>query len=172
MCSEQYRSKWLKKVQPPTDSDKGQGSQAWKLQKFCVDLGMDSVSGAVIMGDIWADNELHDGVDHFLYLFEHMVLKGTSEAVVESIGNIVDRHAIAARHLSVEKYMQEAFTHWNGPNLHDADSVIREALDRYFHPKTWHFTYRTERLDRFGKHKVSAVVDRQLGQPSKLQFMV
>ena len=43
------------------------------------------------------------------------------------MGNIVDQHAVAARHSSVEYYMMEAFIHWNGPKLHDADGIIKEA---------------------------------------------
>ena len=81
-----------------------------------------------------------------VFLLNHMALKTANEAVVESMGGILDRHASPGRHLSQDRYAQEAFIHWNGPPVHAASALLSRALDRHFgkdskagKQKPWHF---------------------------------
>ena len=109
-----------------------------------------------------------------MFFFNHMVLKTANEAVVESMGCIVDKHATGARGLGQPKYAREAFIHWNGPKPHDADRMLAAALDLHFKGKPWHFVKTDRGLrveDDHKRWKVSKVVDRLASEPSRLPFM-
>ena len=109
-----------------------------------------------------------------MFFFNHMVLKTANEAVVESMGCIVDKHATGARGLGQPKYAREAFIHWNGPKPHDSDRMLAAALDLHFKGEPWHFVKNDRGLrveDDLKRWKVSKVVDRLASEPSRLPFM-
>ncbi len=91
-----------------------------------------------------------------------------NEAVVESEGSCIDKHATGGRHLSQEALVMESVVHWNAPAPHRADDFIRDALNHYFDGPTWHFTTTDNRAK---VHTVSEVIDRLLKDDSKLSFM-
>ena len=120
------------------------------------------------------------GVEDWVFFFVHTALKSSNEAVIESMGCILDQHAAPGRHLPQHAYAEEAYIHWNGPRPHEATKLLVAALNRYFDNKPWHFTKsdrgaREGALDRtWGRHKqwkVSKVVDRLASQPSRVPFM-
>lgn len=63
------------------------------------------------MKHVIAEERFYRGVEDWLFFFNHMVLKTSNEAVVESMGCILDRHAAGGRHLRQEAYAQESFIH-------------------------------------------------------------
>ena len=144
-------------------------------------------TGTTIMKYLFTDKRLYSDVEDFVFLFNHMALKTANEAVIESMGCIVDLHASPQRHLKQLDYSNEALIHWNGPRPHEAKHFLAAALDMHFgtdkhgKQKPWHFTKsdrgaRLFSVDRTSKHqhrewKVSKVVDRLSKQNSRLSFM-
>ena len=131
-------------------------------------------SGTVIMSVLFTQPQYYEGIEDWLYLFNHMILKAGCESVVESMGCIIDQHAAGGRHLDPTKYSMEAVIHWNGPKLHHAKSLLHEALDLHFGQKGWHFEGKTEGdrlVSRNSNWKVSKVVDRLMAEESRLSFM-
>ncbi len=60
----------------------------------------------------------------------------------------------------------EAMVHFNGPLLHEADGILKAALDMYFRDRdlalgTWHF-HRTSRGSLDGHFSVTSKVQQRL----------
>lgn len=54
-------------------------------------------SGVHLMESLFTISNLHNGLGNILYLLSHCVTKSSCEAVVESIGSKVDKHADSVR---------------------------------------------------------------------------
>ena len=126
------------------------------------------------MKELFTTPELREGVQEWLQLFNLCVLKTQNEAVVEGMGSTVDKHAKGQRHLNQENYASETFVDYNGPESHECEGVLTEALHRLFKTKSkgdWRFNS----IDRQGRAKpwfVSKLVDRHKRKKSKLSFLV
>ena len=107
-------------------------------------------SGTVIMKSLYDEPELHKEIGALMWVFEHCVLKTRCEAVVEGMGSVVNLHANGRRGLTAEKIEMEAYIDWNAPRLHEADDIIKEALDDHFKGKPWHF-FQTSPAGQMGK---------------------
>ena len=81
---------------------------------------------------LFTDKRLHSDVEDFVFLYNHMALKTANEAIIESMGCIVDLHASPQRHLKQLDYSNEALIHWNGPRPHEAKHFLAAALDMHF----------------------------------------
>ena len=132
-------------------------------------------SGTTIMRWLFTTASAYCGVEDWLFFFNHMALKTANEAVIESMGCIVDQHAAPGRHLAQPKYAEEAFIHWNGPRPHEATKLLSQALDRHFKGKEWHFVKKDRPAHWAGQDvkqfKISKVVDRLSSEHSRLSFM-
>ena len=69
-----------------------------------------------------------------------------NEAYVEGLAGTLDEHAGGGkRGLRAGEYEKEAFIHTNAPPLHLADTLIEDAIDRFFSRrgvlKPWHFKH-------------------------------
>ena len=103
----------------------------------------------------------------FLALALKIAVKTPNEAVVESIGSILNLHSAPNRNCNQKTYHNELMIDWNGPPVSKADNIIKEALDLHFRGRTkWHFKVTSS------KFAVSEVVDRKLKEPSKLSFVM
>ena len=103
----------------------------------------------------------------FLALALKIAVKTPNEAVVESIGSILNLHSAPNRNCNQKTYHNELMIDWNGPPVSKADNIIKEALDLHFSGrKKWHFKVTSS------KFAVSEVVDRKLKEPSKLSFVM
>jgi len=68
-------------------------------------------SGTVMMRVLFTDSRLYLGVHDWLFLFELCSTHTSNESVVESMGNIIDKHAAPGRHLAPVDYSREAYIH-------------------------------------------------------------
>ena len=103
----------------------------------------------------------------FLALALKIAVKTPNEAVVESIGSILNLHSAPNRNCNQKTYHNELMIDWNGPPVSKADNIIKEALDLHFSGRNkWHFKVTSS------KFAVSEVVDRKLKEPSKLSFVM
>jgi len=131
-------------------------------------------SGTVIMKELFTSEMLYVDIQDWMFLFEVCAAHTSNEAVVESMGNIIDQHVSPRRGLSPENYSREAFIHWNGPLLHRADAFLTASLNIHFKgngPRDWNFLNNTQRADKLRFKHVSKVVDRVRSERSKLPFM-
>ena len=133
-----------------------------------------TLSGTVMMKELFTSEALYKDVPDWMYLFELCVTHTSNEAVVESMGNVIDKHASPTRGLLPENYAREAFIHWNGPPLLRADKLLVAALNHHFAgdgPQDWNFVNKVQRGDKLKFKHVSKVIDRVRSQPSRLPFM-
>lgn len=65
----------------------------------------------------------------------------------------------------MDDLLHELIIHWNGPNIAQSESIVRQALNIYFNDSPWHFTSASV------LHKVSVVVDRINSSRPRLTFM-
>ncbi|KAK3237082.1 hypothetical protein CYMTET_52818, partial [Cymbomonas tetramitiformis] len=82
-----------------------------------------------------------------------------NEAVVESEGSCIDKHAAGGRHLSQEALVMESVVHWNAPAPHRDDDFIRDALNQCFDGPTWHFTTTDNRAKVHTVSELSTAVE-------------
>ena len=68
----------------------------------------------------------------FLALALKIAVKTPNEAVVESIGSILNLHSAPNRNCNQKTYHNELMIDWNGPPVSKADNIIKEALDLHF----------------------------------------
>jgi len=64
-----------------------------------------------MMRVLFTDSRLYLGVHDWLFLFELCSTHTSNESVVESMGNIIDKHAAPGRHLAPVDYSREAYIH-------------------------------------------------------------
>jgi hypothetical protein len=149
----------LRKVYTGTQTTSGL-SNVWK-----------DASGTVIMKFMFTSDVFSNGVEDWLYMFNHCALKSMNEAVVEGMGCIVDQHAAPERHLSMETYSKEAMIHYNAPMVHEAESFLKDSLDVMFEKnvkKGWHFVARDS---KYAVDGTSEVIKRMKLASSKFSFM-
>ncbi|KAK3269795.1 hypothetical protein CYMTET_21776 [Cymbomonas tetramitiformis] len=105
-------------------------------------------NGIILMEIILTQPSFYTNVHDWVFLFEHCVLKTQNEAVVESEGSVIDKHAAGGRHLSQEALMMESVVHWNAPAAHRSDNFIRDALNHHFGCVVIHVVLDPERILR------------------------
>jgi hypothetical protein len=128
-------------------------------------------SGTVIMRELFTRTELYAGVQDWLCVFELCATHTSNEAVVKSMGAVIDQHAAPGCGLGPEEYARDAFIHRNGPKLHRAHDLITAALDMHFGGHNWRFTNTSLRTDRLKFPTQSKVISRLLGELSRLPFV-
>ena len=101
-------------------------------------------------------------------------LKVSVESIVESLVSRYENHFTSSRQLTEEHALDEMIISENGPNLHEADSILERALNKYWSKNSvngkWHFIRLGENIKSYlgGSSKVVA---KMLAEPSKLPFM-
>jgi hypothetical protein len=141
----------------------GSEAQARKWKGLDSEEGERPVSGTVIMKDLFTQPALYGGLADWLYLFQHCALKTSNEAVVESMGCVLDHFASPVRNLSFVRFCRDAFTSWNGPKLGEAEDFLKAALDIYFEGKPWNFHTLTKGYGEMGT--VLTRVSKEVGKP-------
>ena len=84
----------------------------------------------------------YKGCENILHLAICLFVKAPLEAIVESIGSVINRHGSKARaKMKTEHLANEIFVSWNGPQEFSkkANELIRSSLFKYFHPKPIYF---------------------------------
>ena len=140
-------------------------------ERTCAHAAKETFTSAVRLQEVtFTERRFCEGVEGWLHLHSHMVMKVSNESVAESMGCILDLHADSQRHLDMHAYSQEAFIHWNGPAPHEARQFIINSLCQRHGggPHKWHFSA----VGPVSKGwLVSEVVDGCLATKSKLSFM-
>ena len=108
----------------------------------------------------------------------HVILtacvKISVESIVESLVSRYENHFTSSRQLTEEHALDEMIISENGPNLHEADSILERAMNRYWSENSqngkWHFIRSGENIKNYlgGSSKV---VGKMLSEPSKLPLM-
>ena len=135
--------------------------------------GGEVLSSRMVVRELLTNEGYYRGCHDFMFLLSHCILKTVNEAVVESMGMIVDVHADPSRHLSSEKYVEEAVVHRNGPPLAQADPVVKAALDFWFkqNNKRGGGAWRFKQVQRRHFRTTSIAVDNEERKRAKLPFL-
>ena len=107
--------------------------------------------------------ELYSNIQNFLHFLLRCVMKTHAETVVESMGNLVEMHCEKRRGLGIEDVGKETFIDWNGPPVHQSDSLGIKTLNRLFKGTKWHFVTVANKAD-------SEVTKKLKSEKSKLPF--
>ena len=98
-------------------------------------------------------------------------VKQSCESVLESLVSQYENHFNSNRNMGEDNVNEEFFISVNGPNLAHCNSVIEEAMDKYWKRKDWHF-YRTSQTDYLKDFDGdSKVLNRFFNEKSKFPFM-
>ena len=137
------------------------------------DGGGKVLSSRMVVRELLTNAGYYRGCHDFMYLLSHCILKTVNEAVVESMGMVVDVHADPRRHLSSEKYVEEAVVHRNGPPLAQADPMIKAALDFWFkfHNQQGGGSWRFKQVQKRFFRATSIAVDNEERKQAKLPFL-
>ena len=107
--------------------------------------------------------EFYNGIQNFLHFLLRCVIKTHAETVVESMGNLIEMHCEKRRGLGIEDVGKETFIDWNGPPVHQCDSLGIKAMNRIFKGSSWRFVTVANKAD-------STVTKRLKQQESRLPF--
>ena len=110
--------------------------------------------------------QFYDGNQKFIALALKLLCKTPNEAVVESMGSMLQKHMKPERPAKQSAFEAEMNIDWNGPVVSKSDHLLEEALDRKFGSrKKWSFK------SGDSKFYTSKVVDRKKCETSRLSFM-
>ena len=102
----------------------------------------------------------------FISLALKLLCKTPNEAVVESLGSVLQKHMKPERPAKQSSFDSELQIDWNGPVISKADNLLERSLDRKFGSrKRWNFKVGNS------KFYTSKVVDRKKSETSRLSFL-
>ena len=154
------------KIQNATELKKhAESAHKQKETVRCQDL-LRSFSSVKVLHGICQQEKLFCDKQEFISLALKLLCKTPNEAVVESIGSVLQLHMKPQRNARQTNFEHELHIDWNGPVVARADDLIAKAIDRHFGSrKKWNL--------KSGESKffTSKVVDRQKVEKSRLSFM-
>ena len=68
-------------------------------------------------------------------------VKISVESVVESLVSRYEKHYPSSRQMAEEHTLEEMSLSENGPLLHQAESILKRAMDNYWKGGPWHFKW-------------------------------
>ena len=92
------------------------------------------------------------------------------ESIVESMVSMYENKQSNFRQISENRGNEEMVISVNGPEIANADKILKKALDNYFKGHKngkWHFTMDSTKIT----YAISKTVDSLKNKPSKLSFM-
>ena len=123
-------------------------------------------SSIKVLHGMCQQEKFYIGKQDFISLSLKLLCKTPNEAVVESMGSMLQKHMKPERNAKQSVFDDEMHIDWNGPVLSRADSLLEMSLDRKFGSrKQWNF--------KSGESKfyTSKVVDRKKAETSRLSFL-
>ena len=116
------------------------------------------------------NDKLYEGIEFIMHAISAACVAISVESFVESVVSIYETRQTKSMTLSDDRANHEMQISFNGPDLANADNLLKKAMDSYFKTHKqgkWHFTIDPTRL----KYSVSKVIDIKKGNSSKLFFM-
>ena len=123
-------------------------------------------SSVKVLHGLCQQEKYYTDIQVFLALALKLLCKTPNEAVVESIGSVLQKHMKSERNAKQTTFENELNIDWNGPVVSQADHLFSRSLDRKFGSrKKWRFKSGNS------KFYTSEVVDRKKGETSRLSFL-
>lgn len=123
-------------------------------------------SSIKVLHGVCLQEKLYFGKQQFVSLALKLLCKTPNEAVVESMGSMLQKHMKPERNANQSAFEGEMHIDWNGPVVTRADQLLSRSLDRKFGSrKRWHFKTGSSRF------YTSEVVDRKKSETSRLSFL-
>ena len=95
------------------------------------------------------------------------------ESIIESFVSVYENRNNKKRNITEERAHHEMSIAINGPELANADNVIKASMSSYWrnyaHKSNWHFTRRS-RSETIKHYTVSKVIDRMSNQKPSLSY--
>lgn len=123
-------------------------------------------SSIKVLHGVCQQEQFYAGNKQFLALALKLLCKTPNEAIVESMGSMLQKHMKSERNAKQSAFEAEMNIDWNGPVVSRSEKLLEESLDRKFGSrKQWNF--------KSGETKFfsSKVVDRKRAEVSRLAFM-
>ena len=103
---------------------------------------------------------MYEGIELVLRATFEASIKLSVESVAESVISVYNLHNSKLRPINEETGDDELFVVYNGPEMAEADEILKEALDLHFKDsRGWHFT--TNNLFRTSGPTVEAILKRK-----------
>ena len=105
----------------------------------CIDQ-IKTFSSIKVLHGVCQQEKFFFGKQQFISLALKLLCKTPNEAVVESMGSMLQKHMKPERNATQSVYEDEMHIDWNGPVISRADTLLSVSLDRKFGSrKRWHF---------------------------------
>ena len=113
---------------------------------------------------------LYTNIEMIMQAIAVCCVKQSCESVLESLVLQYEHHFNSNRNMNEDHINEEFFISVNGPNLAHCNSVVEEAMNKYWKQKDWHF-YRTSLSDHLKDFDGdSKVLNRLFNEKSKFPF--
>ena len=122
-----------------------------------------------ILKTILTNSKLYNEVECVVHIMCSAAVKISVESVVESLVSRYEKHYSSSRQMTEEHTLEEMSIAENGPLLHQADPILKRAMNNYWKGGPWHFIRRYDIKEYTGGS--SKVIGRMIEQQSKLPFM-
>ena len=108
-----------------------------------------------VLYGVCLQDKFYFGKQEFINIALKLLCKTPNEAVVESMGSMLQKHMKSELNANQTAFTAEMHIDWNGPVVSRADHLLSASLDRWFGSrKRWHFKtgsntfYTSELVDR------------------------
>ena len=129
----------------------------------------------VLKSFISSKEELYRNIEQIIFAVSVATVTISVESVIESYVSVYENRNNKNRPITEERAHHEMMIAINGPELSNADSIIKGSMSNYWrkysHSNDWHFTRRS-RADDIKPCTISKVIDRMNNQKPCLPFMM
>ena len=109
------------------------------------------------------------GIETIIHITTAAAIKISTESVLESNVSVFEHHFHKGRNLNEDTMENEMEVAMNGPNLVEADGLLKHSMELYWKGGKWHFIKRTDIRDFLNKSE-SQIIKRLMKDKSKLPF--
>lgn len=114
--------------------------------------------------------KMFDGIELIIHIICAASVAMSVESIVESIVSMYENRQSKFRNIGEKRGNEEMMIAVNGPEISNADKILKKALDNYFknhRDGKWHFTMDPTKIT----YTISKTVDSLKTRSSKLSFM-
>ena len=144
------------------------------LESYVNQNDIKKLSSMSILKDFLNSKKLFEGAEIAMQAILCASVKISVESVVESLVSRYEGHFNKNRHLAEKNALDEMMIAENGPSLFRSDTVVSNAMNRYWKSKTnsgrWHFVRESMHVLDFGTNSGKTIMG-LLNKPSKYPIM-
>ena len=124
----------------------------------------------VYIKTIFVDEMFCSGVEVIIHIICYAAVKTSAENVVESLVSRYEKYFHSLRQMDEDHTLQEISIAENALLLHQANPILRRAMNKYWDGRPWHFIRKTGDIRTYTGGS-SKVVGKLMYEQSKFLFM-